>query len=107
MPALEARIIRNMLSREGERQCWDAFMAPVDSLDLFKEEQISYALDAVKAVEKIRRDSWDAARESFRARCRSLIRAYGPDLTRQEAQQARDEMFARFLEGENIREVID
>jgi len=99
MVVTEVRVMRNMLGEEWERQCWDAFMLPLDRLQLFPAEQKQYALMAIDSVHYIHWLSYDTVRITFRTCCDKLIRRFGRALDNKGEKQAKKDMYVRFMEG--------
>ena len=95
----EMKKTRNSTHYESQRQCWDAFMLPIERLNLPAEDQLLYAREAKKAAEHLVWDTYDSTRSSFRDHCSRLIQEFGKKLPNQEAKQVKEEMYIRFMEG--------
>lgn len=95
----EMKIQRNKLRYEWERQTFDAFILPVNELNLTPEEEKAYVRQALQATGRIIWDSYDCVRDSFLRQADYLLHSYKDRVTNQEEKDLKRRMYIRFMEG--------
>lgn len=95
----EIKIVRQSLYQEWRRQTFDAFVLPLEELQLSPGEQRTYINKARYATGAIDWNSYHTVRRSFLKQADMLLNSFTDRLPEQNLNEFKSRMYIRFMEG--------